>query len=58
MSIGSLWIDSKGQEFKITAIDHGTETWVAYTRLQDNTSYRCLAESFTDRFTRIENESR
>ncbi len=59
VSIASRWTDSKGQEFKVDAIDNnGAETWVSYTRVGDNTSYRCLAESFTDRFTRIENESR
>ena len=56
---GAVYKDATGQEFKVDAIDNnGAETWVSYTRVRDNTSYRCLAEAFTDRFTRIENESR
>jgi hypothetical protein len=51
LSIGSRWCDQRGQEFVVDAVDKNSEeTWVAYTRLGDNTSYRCLAEAFTYRF--------
>lgn len=59
LSIGSRWTDSQGREFVIDAVgSNGAETWVAYTRVGDRTSYRCLAEAFEHRFTRIENDSR
>ena len=59
LSVGSRWMDTQGQEFVVEAIgSNGAETWVAYTRLGDRTSYRCLAEAFTYRFARIENDSR
>jgi hypothetical protein len=59
LSIGSRWTDSQGREFMIDAVTHnGTETWVAYTRVSDNTSYRCFAEAFEHRFQRIEGNSR
>jgi hypothetical protein len=59
LSVGSRWTDSQGQQFKIDAVDdNNTETWVAYTRVSDGTNYRCLAEAFTCRFLRIENDSR
>jgi len=59
LSVGSIWTDSRGQQFVIDAVgDNGAETWVAYTRVGDQTSYRCLAEAFTHRFSRIENDSR
>ena len=59
MSIGSLWTDSQGREFVIDAVTHNdAETWVAYTRISDRTSYRCFAEAFIHRFQRIENDSR
>jgi hypothetical protein len=59
LSIGDRWMDSQGQEFEIDAINsNGTETWVAYTRVGDRTSYRCLAEAFTHRFSRTEHDSR
>ena len=51
LRVGSRWTDQQGNEFVINAIgDNGTETWVAYTRTGDLTSYRCLAEAFTYRF--------
>ena len=51
LSVGSRWTDGRGNEFVIDAIgNNGTETWVAYTRVGDRTSYRCLAEAFTYRF--------
>jgi hypothetical protein len=51
LSLGSLWTDAQGQEFVIDAVgENGAETWVAYTRVGDRTSYRCLAEAFTYRF--------
>jgi len=51
LSIGSRWTDSQGREFVIDAVNtNGAETWVAYTRVGDRTSYRCLAEAFTFRF--------
>ncbi len=54
LQVGSHWRDSQGNEFVIDAIDeNGTETWVAYTRVGDRTSYRCLAEAFTYRFQEI-----
>ncbi len=59
LSVGSRWVDSRGQEFVVEAVgDNGAETWVSYSRVGDRTSYRCLAEAFTHRFTRIENDSR
>jgi len=52
LSVGSRWCDARGREFVIDAIgSNGAETWVAYTRVGDHTSYRCLAEAFTHRFT-------
>ena len=51
LSIGSRWTDSQGCEFVIDAVTHNVaEIWVAYTRVDDRTSYRCLAEAFTFRF--------
>jgi len=51
LSVGSRWTDGHGQEFVVEAIgENGVETWIAYTRVGDNTSYRCLAEAFTYRF--------
>ncbi len=59
LPVGSRWIDSQGKQFEIDAVDdNSAKTWVSYTRVSDCTSYRCLAEAFTDRFTRIENDSR
>ena len=59
LPLGSRWTDSQGQQFKIDAVDNnGKETWVAYTRMRDHTSYRCLAEAFINRFRRTENDSR
>jgi hypothetical protein len=59
LPLGSLWTDSQGREFVIDAVgENGAETWVAYTRIGDRTSYRCLAEAFTHRFSRTENDSR
>ena len=59
LPVGSQWTDSQGKQFEIDAIvENGTETWVAYTRVSDKTSYRCLAEAFLFRFSRTENESR
>ncbi len=52
LSLGSRWTDTQGREFVIDAVStNGVETWVAYTRVGDQTSYRCLAEAFTYRFT-------
>jgi hypothetical protein len=52
LRVGSLWTDTEGREFVIDALgENGAETWVAYTRMGDRTSYRCLAEAFTYRFT-------
>ena len=54
LSVGSRWTDSLGNEFVIDAIaNNGTETWVAYYRLDTNIHYRCLAEAFTYRFREI-----
>lgn len=51
LPVGSIWRDQKGQRFRIDAVgSNGAETWVAYTRLGDHTSYRCLAEAFAYRF--------
>lgn len=51
LSLGSHWTDSQGREFVIdTVVENGVETWVAYTRVSDCTSYRCLAEAFLYRF--------
>ena len=59
LPVGSLWMDSQGREFVIDAVTaNGAEIWVAYTRVGDRTSYRCLAEAFTHRFSRTENDSR
>jgi hypothetical protein len=59
LQVGSRWRDHQGQEFEINTIDENdSNTWVCYTRLVDWTSYRCLAEAFTFRFTRTENDSR
>jgi hypothetical protein len=59
LSVGSLWTDGHGREFVIDAVTtNGAETWVAYTRVSDRTSYRCLAEAFEHRFSRTENDSR
>jgi len=59
LSVGSRWTDSQGREFVLDAVDkNGAETWVSYTRVTDCTSYSCLVEAFTDRFLRIENDSR
>jgi len=59
LSIGSHWIDSQGREFVLDAVEeNGTETWAAYTRIEDCASYRCLAEAFINRFRRTENDSR
>jgi len=52
-------MDTQGNEFVIDDVgSNGAETWVNYTRTGDRTRYSCLAEAFTYRFTRIENESR
>jgi len=59
LPVGSWWTDSQGREFVIDAVNtNGAEIWVTYTRIGDQTSYRCLAEAFTFRFSRIENDSR
>ncbi len=59
LSIGSRWMDTQGREFVIDAIaTNGAETWVEYCRVGDQTYYRCLAEAFKYRFSRIENDSR
>jgi hypothetical protein len=59
LPLGSRWTDAQGREFVVDAVDeNGAETWVTYTRVGDRTSYRCLAEAFTYRFSRIENDSR
>ena len=59
LSVGSRWLDHEGQEFVIDAVaNNGAEVWVAYYRRDTNIHYRCLAEAFTHRFRRIENESR
>ena len=59
LSVGSRWRDHQDQEFEIDAVSaNGAETWIAYTRVGDRTSYRCLAEAFEHRFRRIENDSR
>ncbi len=56
LSVGSRWTDSQGREFVVEAVSsNGAETWVAYTRVGDRTSYRCLAEAFLFRFTYREN---
>jgi hypothetical protein len=57
--VRSRWTDGQRREFEIDAIvKNETETWVAYTRVGDRTSYRCLAEAFLFRFRRTENDSR
>ena len=59
LSVGSRWIDPQGREFVIdTVTTNGAEVWVEYCRVNDRTYYRCLAEAFTYRFQRIENDSR
>jgi hypothetical protein len=59
VSVGSRWIDPQGREFVVDAVgSNGAETWVAYNRVGDRTSYRCLVEAFEHRFTRVENDSR
>lgn len=59
LSVGSRWLDHEGREFVIDAVGYnGAEVWVAYYRVGSNTHYRCLAEAFTYRFSRIENDSR
>ena len=59
LSVGSRWTDSQGNIFVIDAIgENGAETWVSYYRTDSNTHYRCLAEAFTYRFKKIENDSR
>ena len=51
LSVGSRWTDTQGQEFQINAVDtNDAETWVAYTRVKDQTNYRCLVDAFTYRF--------
>jgi hypothetical protein len=59
LPLGSRWTDHQGQKFKVDAVNtNGEETWVEYCRVKDNTSYRCLAEAFINRFRRTENDSR
>ena len=59
LSIGSRWCDHQGREFVVDAVDENSaKIWVAYTRMDDGTSYRCLAEAFEHRFRRTENDSR
>jgi hypothetical protein len=59
LQVGSHWTDSQGREFEIDAVStNGTQTWVAYTRVGDGTSYRCWAEAFEHRFTRTEHDTR
>jgi hypothetical protein len=59
LSVASRWMDTQGREFVIDAVtSNGAEVWVEYCRVGDSTYYRCLAEAFSHRFTRIENESR
>ena len=59
LQVGSHWMDSQGRQFVIDAVgENGAEVWVAYTRVGDRTSYRCLAEAFTYRFSRTEYDSR
>jgi len=59
LPLGSRWTDAQGREFVIDAVDdNGAEIWVTYTRIDDRTSYRCLAEAFTYRFSRTEHDSR
>ena len=59
LRVGSRWCDHQGNEFIIDAVgENGAETWVSYYRKDTNIHYRCLAEAFTDRFRRIENDSR
>ncbi len=59
LQIGSRWTDTQGREFVIDAVnENGAEIWVDYTRVVDRTSYRCLVEAFTHRFSRTENDSR
>jgi hypothetical protein len=59
LPLGSRWTDGQRQEFVVDAVDENSaEIWVTYTRVSDNTSYRCFAEAFEHRFQRIENDSR
>lgn len=59
LPIGSRWTDGQRKEFIIDAVnDNGAEVWVSYYRTDTNIYYRCLAEAFTHRFQRIENDSR
>jgi len=59
LPVGSHWMDTQGREFRIDAVrENGAETWVAYTRVGDRTTYRCLAEAFEHRFSRTENDFR
>ena len=56
LSVGSQWTDTQGNMFVIDAVgENGAETWVAYYRKDTNIHYRCLAEAFTYRFTKIDN---
>lgn len=57
LSVGSRWTDTEGRIFVIDAVaNNGTETWVAYYRQDTNVHYRTLAEAFTHRFTKIDNQ--
>jgi hypothetical protein len=59
LQIGSRWTDTHGREFVIEDINSNeSETWVVYIRVSDRTSYCCLSEAFTHRFSRIENDNR
>lgn len=59
LPVGSHWTDHQGCEFVIdTVTNNGAEIWVAYYRKDTNIHYRCLAEAFTHRFRKIENDSR
>jgi hypothetical protein len=59
LQVGSRWSDVYGREFVIEDVNsNGAETWVAYTRVSDCTSYCCLVEAFEHRFSRTENDSR
>ena len=59
LPVSSRWTDTQGREFVIDAVsENGAEIWVDYTRVGDSTSYRCLVEAFTHRFTRTEHDSR
>jgi hypothetical protein len=56
--VGSLWTDPRGQEFEIVELGDGENPWVHYENIRTGQSYSCLAEAFTYRFLRIENDSR